>query len=160
VTAKDQQTKELSADGTRANKVDDQGNARASRSRHEDRALGLPVGAALALATGCESLGERVPVLPDVTTTNRELASGASLAHFNLVFSRLANHLVVIGARQVLLSSGQADTIVTDLRTILPRVHLGLEATLALSVVVSVILNCAQWASVGGTPLEEVLARI
>lgn len=159
VTAEDQQAKELGANGTRANKVDNQGDARASGSRHEEGTLRLPVSAALALAAGSESLRKRAPILPDVTATNRELTSGAAFALFDLVLSRKADQLVVVGARQVLLSSGQADAVVANLRTALPRVHLGLESALALGVVVSVIFSCAQWASICGAPLKEVLAR-
>jgi len=97
--------------------------------------------------------------LPDIATTNGELTGRAAFADFNLALTRLANHLVVVGTRQVLLSGGQTNTIVADLRTVLPSVDLGLEAALALSVVVSVIVRCAQGARVSSTPLEEVLAR-
>jgi hypothetical protein len=159
VTAKDQQAKELSAHGTRADKVDDQRDARARCARGEDGALRLPVSAALALAARSESFGERGPVLPNVTATNRELTSRAALTDFNLAFTRAANHLVVVSARQVLLGGRQADTVVTDLGTALPSVDLGLISALALGVVVRVIFGCAQGASESGAPLEEVLAR-
>lgn len=97
--------------------------------------------------------------MPDVATTDRELTIGAALAHVNLVLARSANQLVVVGARQVLFSSGQADAVVADLRAALPRVDLGLVSASALGVVVSVIFRRAQWASISSAPLEVILAR-
>lgn len=113
----------------------------------------------VALAARSESFGHRAPFLPDIATTNGELTGRAAFTDFDLALTRLANHLVVVGARQVLLSGGQTDAVVADLRAVLPSVHLGLESALALGVVVSVIVGCAQGASVGSAPLEEVLAR-
>lgn len=113
----------------------------------------------IALAARSESFGQSVPLLPDITTTNRELTGGAAFADFNLAFTRLADHLVVVGTFQVLFGGGQSDTVVADLRTVLPSVDLGLESTLALGVVVGVVVRCAQGASVSCAPLEEVLAR-